>query len=60
MTLSGLIAIIFAFIIIFGGIICAIEFFVIDDIEDILSTFDWYNERNKIVRHILDYCFFFS
>lgn len=59
MTLSGLIQIIFIVIVVFGVIIFLIECFLIDDIEDVLSIFDWYNERNKIVQHIMDYCFLF-
>lgn len=59
MTLSELIGIIFGLILVIGGAIFLIEIFLIDDIKDILSIFNWYNKRNKIVRHIIDYCFIF-
>lgn len=59
MTLSGLIGIIFGIIVVLGGAISMIEIFLIEDIEDTLSAFNWYNKRNGIVRHIIDYCFLF-
>lgn len=59
MTLSGLIWIIFGIMLILGWVIFIIEMFLIDDIEDILNIFDWYNKKNAIVRHIMDYCFLF-